>query len=371
MSITIGLVARCLNTPHMRGMGKYVFELLKSSVSRTDVSWRLFGDDIRYPLSIPEAVDARTDVFAFRGDRFELWEQIGLPLRASNSGVDLLHCTEGSLPFLQPTPTVITLHDTLAWEERADTFGAWFYWEKLVPSALKKCAAIITISESSRCDILNRWPWLETKLSVIPHGIDAAYFSEDECSLSVQLDSFISCDPYLVYMGGALERKRFNWAVEVLARAGCQELKMVACGFDTAARQRMFASLPNELSGRIFFAPYLSENELRTLYRRAQALLYPTLYEGFGFPAIEAQASGLPAIFSSLGSLSELRGPLAMIVSPFDIDEWVAAVDRALHLGDRRVDMSIAAADWARRFEWRRSFEDHFSVYKSVLVSYE
>ena len=81
MNLNIGLVARCLNTEHIRGMGKYVFELIKHSQQHPEMRWHVFGDDPRYGMVTPEGANVSADVFPFRGDRFHAWEQVGLPLR--------------------------------------------------------------------------------------------------------------------------------------------------------------------------------------------------------------------------------------------------------------------------------------------------
>ena len=360
------MVARCLNTAHTRGMGKYVFELLHNSSAQQELVWVLFGNNPSLGMAAPERKTITTDIFEFKGVRFTLWEQMGVPLRAIRHNVDVLHCTEGSLSLWQPKPTVVTIHDTLSWVERPDTAGTKFYWDTLMPAALKKCAAVITISESSRTDILARWPWLENRLSVIPHGIEDAYFTEDKGRIPEDLAKTIGKAPYLVYMGGPMERKRFNWAAEVLAKTKHTTLKLIACGFGAEARRTATDKLPNHLKDRVHFASFLSDAELRALYRGARAVLYPTLYEGFGFPAIEAQAAGVPAIFSALGSLKELIGPLAMIVPPIDLDAWVAAVDQAVTMGEQRAELARAASSWVKQFEWKQSVDKHLAVYQKV-----
>lgn len=366
MSLKIGLVARCLNTEHIRGMGKYVFELLSHSKLHPEMHWRLFGDDPRYGMVTPDGANLDAEVFSFRGDRFHAWEQVGLPLRLRQRDVDLLHATEGALALWQPKPTVVTVHDTLAWEEREDTLAARTYWDHLVPAALKRSAAVVTISECSRTDILARWPWLEPKLTVIPHGIDEAYFTGERSSLPEDLARQIGAAPYAVYLGGPMKRKRADWAMEVLAASAQKNLKLVICGFGSAARRSAVAGLSPHLRERVLFAEFLSDPELRALYRGAQAVLYPTLYEGFGFPALEAQAAGVPVIFSPLGSLKELVGPLATVVPPHDLAAWVAALDETAALGEQRAERARAAARWVRRFAWSESFAKHLAVYRSV-----
>lgn len=371
MNLKVGLVARCLNTEHVRGMGKYVFELLRQSEQRAEMQWRVLGDDLRYGMTVPPSARIVSDIFPFRGDRFAAWEQLGVPLRTRKLDIDLLHATEGALAWWQPKPTVVTLHDTLAWEERGDTLGARTYWDHLMPAALKKCAAVITISERSRTDILQRWPWLEPKLTVIPHGIDAAYFSDDETALPAALEQQLAGAPYALYLGGPMQRKRAAWAIEVLAACRRPDLKLVMCGFGAAARREASAALAPQLQGRVLFAEFVSDAELRALYRGARAVLYPTLYEGFGFPAIEAQAAGVPVIFSALGSLTELIGPLSVVVPPYDLQAWVAALDQACAGVNQaqRAQQVHEAARWVRKFAWSESFDRHLAVYRRVSAA--
>lgn len=363
----IGVVARCLNTAHMRGMGKYVMELLRNSSE--DMSWHLFADNPALPLLHPEGPRFTPDVFEFRGDRFRLWEQLGLPLRARRMPLSLLHCTEGALPLWQPLPTVVTLHDTLAFEERADTPGERLYWDRIVPAALRKAAHVITISESSRRDILARWPELEPRLTVIHHGIETSYFEPPTAPLPASLQEALGGGAYAVYLGGPMKRKRFDWALQVLAAQPDPSLKLVACGFGAAARDEAGKALPAALRGRVLFAPFLSDAELQALYAGATAVLYPTLYEGFGFPAIEAQAAGTPVIFSPLGSLAELVGPLTTLVPADDLAAWAAALHEAATLpAEARADKAARARSWAQGFRWSESFRRHLDVYRRVAA---
>jgi glycosyltransferase involved in cell wall biosynthesis len=360
------MVARCLNTDHMRGMGKYVYELIDHAKGDPSLSWQLYADDPRHGMITPPGARLQADVFPYRGDRFSAWEQLGLPLKVRQAPLDLLHCTEGKLPLWQPKPTVVTVHDTLAWEERPDTPFYRFYWDHLQPAALKKCAHVVTISECSRSDILKRWPWLENKLTVIPHGIDEAYFSGEQSGVPARLAEQLAGAPYAVYLGGPMKRKRADWALDVIAACRQPGLKLVMCGFGSDARAGAAAALPPELRERVVFAEFLSDADLRALYRGARVVLYPTLYEGFGFPALEAQAAGTYVIFSALGSLSELIGPLALVVPPHDREAWVAAIDEACMMDQRRAERVAAAAQWVRQFRWAESFARHLEVYRQV-----
>jgi glycosyltransferase involved in cell wall biosynthesis len=360
--LKIGLVATSLNCEHIRGMGKYLFEMTAQSHYKNNLSWVFMGNDPRFPLRYPKSIAASSDIFEVRGDRFNFWSQFGVPKRSMRHNVDVLHCAENTLPLWQPRPTVVTIHDTIPWVDPTEPF----YYQRVLPLALRRCAHVITISETSRIDILKLWPWLESKISVISHGIDAQYFDDKLQSPNSELATSIGGTPYAVYMGGPMERKRFDWAVKVIADITLTPtLKLVACGFGAAARQAAIATLEPALQGRVIFSPFLADSELLALYKGARAVLYPTLYEGFGFPAVEAQAAGVPVIFSPLGSLTELIGPLASVVPATDLAAWRAALQTACSLSDEARSLLAAKARvWARQFDWSQSFEHHLEVYR-------
>ena len=362
--LKIGLTATSLNCEHLRGMGKYLLEMTGRTRAEDSIDWVFFGQNKYETFHRPNGVPVSVDLFDLKGDRLHLWEQIGVPLRGRHHKVDVLHYTENSMSWWQPVPSVITIHDTIPWESGEPSF----YWDRLLPRALHRCAHVITISESSRQDILKHWPRLEPKLTVIPHGIDAAYFGDDEAKTPTMLKD-LQGKPYLLYLGGPMARKRFDWALEVLGRTPLADLQLIAIGFGGKARAEARRNVPEPMRSRVHFAPFVDDEALRALYRQAQAVLYPTLYEGFGFPAVEAQASGVPVLMSALGSLKELIGPLAVVLPAHDVEAWVAAVlEACARPTAARAELAQRARSWAERFAWSVSYEKHLSVYRQVIA---
>jgi glycosyltransferase involved in cell wall biosynthesis len=232
--------------------------------------------------------------------------------------------------------------------------------------AYSRCAAVITISESSKRDIAARWPVLADRLTVIPHGISDEFFEESRGSIPPVLLQALGNSPYLLFMGGPQPRKRFAWALELLAQCGREDLHLVGCGF--GAGTAPLDQVPMALRHRVHFAPFVEDSELVALYRGAQAAIYPTLYEGFGFPAVEAQAAGTPILFSPVSSLVDLIGPLAWPVEAHDFSAWLNALQVILALPtSARRELAAQGIEWARQFSWRRSVEGHFAVYHDVL----
>lgn len=361
--LRVGIDARCLNTPFLRGMGKYVLELITHANLLANVQWHFFSDRPDTVFHRLSGITGRTEIFETKGHRFHAWEQVGLPWRAQRARVQLLHCTGSTLPYWQPIATIVTLHDTLLWQDMESRSYERWYLHRLIPLAVRKCKALITISESSRRDILSLWPWAENKLHVIPHGISDVYLNaQDELQVS-HLTEAVRTGPYLLYIGGVLERKRFSWAVSLLARVGSPDLRLLACGFSEGERDKARSLLEPSLRDRVIFLPFVEENDMVRLYQQAVAVLYPTLYEGFGFPALEAQAVGSPVLFSALGSLRELVGPAAEILPVDDLDAWVQTCRRLVLQRGAAGIPNEAARTWARQFSWEVSAARHLEVY--------
>jgi alpha-1,3-rhamnosyl/mannosyltransferase len=364
--LRIAVDARCLNTAHLRGMGKYLYEMMSHADALADIDWRLYGERHELPFNVPALRRASTKIFDLRGYRFHTWEQIGLPQRArAGLRADLLHATATTLPWWQPVPTVVTLHDTLPWQALpAGGFERW-YWERLVPAALQRCAAVITISESSRRDIEALWPGLVGKLTVIPHGIADSYLNVPDAPRPQVVSDAIGDARYLLYVGGAAEHKRFDWAVRSFAAVADHGVQLLAMGF--AAREVAAARelVPEQLRGLVHFLPFVAEEAMPQLYRHAIATLYPTRYEGFGFPAVESQAVGTPVLFSAVGSLAELAGPEAVVLPLDERGAWEDALRQILVRRDH-VLSDARPARWAGRFSWEQSAAAHLDVYRSA-----
>jgi alpha-1,3-rhamnosyl/mannosyltransferase len=361
----VGVDARTLNVPHMRGTGRFIYEILRHVKPEDGVRFTAFGHDAARPVQVPADLCGHVEVFSMRGHRFQAWEQLGLPLRMRRGGLDLMHCADNTAPIWQPLPTVVTIHDTVPWAEPAPDLLTHHYLHHVQEVALRRCRAVITISRSSKRDILARWPSVADRLHVIPHGIASEFFTPQTTPVPAVLQAGLRGAPYLLYLGGPQPRKRFAWALDLLGGSGRPDLHLVAVGFATGTADPTL--VPQALAGRVHFAPFVSESELVALYQGARAALYPTLYEGFGFPAVEAQAAGTPILFSPVSSLEDLVGPLVWPVPSEDKQAWQAALEEVLSLPQAmRMQKADAARAWTQQFSWRKTAEAHISVYRGL-----
>jgi alpha-1,3-rhamnosyl/mannosyltransferase len=351
-------------------MGKYLSEVIARADRNHRVKWELFGDRPDYPFRSPKLKDAAVHVFECRGYRFRTWEQLALPNCCRIIRADVLHSSATTLPWWQPVPTVVTIHDTLPWQNEPGWPRGW-YLDRVIPAALRKCAAVITISESSRRDIISQWPDLKGKIHVIPHGIGDRYLNTSIPPLGSGLRQAKIRPPYLLYLGGLVPRKRLSWAIQILDKLTketrddrLRDLQLVVCGVERSAHAQVCADLPSSVRGKVCFAPFIAEADMPSLYRHAAAVLYPTLYEGFGFPVLEAQAVGTPVLFSAVSSLAELQGPSGIVLAPDDLHAWVAACRKLATERMIATQPNEEARRWARQYSWDVCAERHMDVYR-------
>jgi glycosyltransferase involved in cell wall biosynthesis len=364
----VAVDARCLNGDRLRGVGKSLYELIRRTAASGAIEWHLLADRPDRPMHVPPGGRIATSVFAARGDRVHAWEQWALPAQARQRSVDLLHAPATSMPWWQPVPTAVTIRDASPWHGEDPAWPAGFYRDRLLPSAYHRAAAIMTVSESSRRDILARWPSLKPKLHVVSPGVDERYLEICPDSRPLAIGDREITEPFLLYLGGTTPRKRLSWALQTWAGVADTGAWLVVCGIERASHAAVKQMVPRELQDRLIVAPFIGEEDMPRLYLRAAAVLYPSLYEGFGLPVIEAHAVGTPILFSDVGSLSELKGPGAIVLPVDDLAAWVRAAANVLtaRSGVRGPDR-IARA-WARQYSWDAYTDRTIAVYDAVRL---
>ncbi|HWI18399.1 MAG TPA: glycosyltransferase, partial [Vicinamibacterales bacterium] len=149
----VAIDARCLNVDHLRGMGKSIYEFMQRTASSGAIEWHLLSNRPDLPMHVPSDA-CRVSVFETRGYRFNTWEQYSLPAAASKLGADVLHAPATTAPWWQPVPTVVTVHDAIPWQGNDPAWPAGFHRDRLLPAAYHKAGAVITVSNTSRRDIL-------------------------------------------------------------------------------------------------------------------------------------------------------------------------------------------------------------------------
>lgn len=246
---------------------------------------------------------------------------------------------------------VLTVHDLIALRHPRQHPVQSLYFRTVLPRALARCSAVFTVSETSRIDLHEHYGLPLSRLHVVPNGVDTAVFKP--------ADPALPREPFLLMVGAAYAHKNVD---EVLDRAALwrhrHTLTVVSCrGAYKQSLQRRVAALG--LQDRVVFRDYVSQAALVGLYQRCSALLYPSRWEGFGIPPLEAMACGAPVIASDIAVHREVLGSHARLVRLGDEDAWAAALASLPGPGSTGPVLPAGSSDDAsspvRRYTWARS----------------
>lgn len=289
-----------------------------------------------------------------------LWEQYVLP-KLLNSH-DLLFSPSNTGP-LKIQRQVVTIHDIVPLvhpEWMNPGFAAWYRF--LVPRLVQKVQRIITVSEYTRSQLLSYSNVDERKVIVIPNGVESRFYP-NACNRKAleHLRSKYNLPTvnYLLCLGSIEPRKnlrRLFIAWRRIKNLIPNDIWLVVAG--GKGRKAIFRNVAlNDIPPRTFFIGYVSDQDLPALYGGAIAFIYPSLYEGFGLPPLEAMACGTPVVTSNVTALPEVVGDAAVLVDPYDVDSIAEGIRRVVEDSALRETLRLKGLERARQFSWDRTAE--------------
>jgi len=285
----------------------------------------------------PQAVRAR-----FRPARI-LWEQTVLPVEAVRCGLEVMLNPGFTAPLAAPCPVVTVFHD-LQYKRHPEHFR-WFdlpFWRVLLWAAAHRSRRLIAISEATRADVVRYYHLADSRIAVIPFGVAPQLFTLDR----------EHTEPILLCVSTLHPHKNLERLIRAYARK-TRVHKLVLAGmrgFRAAAIEESIARLGIQDSVRI--TGWLPRSELYALFARARAFVYPSTFEGFGMPVLEALAAGIPTACSEIAPLREVAGNAALFFDPLDEDAIALALDRIMEDEALRTELGKAGPERARLFTW-------------------
>jgi glycosyltransferase involved in cell wall biosynthesis len=287
----------------------------------------------RYSLrGASRSTKVRRDVF---------WYLDALPRKAARDGVDVLHCPGHRGPLRSRVPVVVTLHD-LAVLRHPKTFNRWTrtYSRLLLPRIVETATRVIAVSSFTASEAVELLGLDEAKIRVVPHGVEPPFEPEGP---AVEGE-------YALAVGTVEPRKNLPRAVEAAQSAGI-ELRVVGPeGWGDVGVQSL---------------GFVSDEVLAALYRGAQCLVFPSLYEGFGLPVLEAMACGTPVVTGNFGATAEVAGDAAVLVDPYDVDGIAAGIQEARR---RRDELRAEGLERVRGFTWDEAARRTLEVYREAAA---
>jgi glycosyltransferase involved in cell wall biosynthesis len=301
-------------------------------------------------------------------------EQIAIPAAVRRARVDLFHSPHYVLPVLTPGRTVVTIHDTihLMFPEYLKHRLAYLYARATMWAAAHKADRILTVSEQSKRDILKFFDVRPEKVVVTPNAIDGRFDAEPTLEEIRQTrERYQLSYPYILYVGNIKPHKNLERLIEAfhyVRSQGRPELELLIIGDEISRLQALRRAVHKyNLHRYVRFHGYVADKTLAVLYRLASVFVFPSLYEGFGLPPLEAMASGTPVVTSNVSSLPEVVGDAAVLVDPYSADAIAGGILKVLHSSHLRSELRERGFARVREYSWDRSVRKVREVYGEVI----
>jgi glycosyltransferase involved in cell wall biosynthesis len=311
-----------------------------------------------------------------RAAGYSVGEHLSIPRKLKQLGTDLYHSPHYVLPLLCPKAAVVTIHDCIHLlfpEYLPNRFAKRYAWF-MMRNAVRRSELILTVSEASRADILSFYPEADPeRLQVVPNAIDEAILQDPgEEEMERVRERYQIRGRFVLYAGNIKPHKNLARLIAAFGllkqRSGHEDLKLLIIGDEV----NRYASLRRSVEAAgvrqdVRFFGFVPDHTLAALYRLASVFAFPSLYEGFGLPPLEAMACGTPVVTSRISSLPEVVGDAAVLVDPYSVDDIASALERVL--GDDALRASLVAKGRARvqDFSWARSARAIHAGYMKVL----
>jgi glycosyltransferase involved in cell wall biosynthesis len=305
---------------------------------------------------------------------YSLREQVRLPMAARRIHADLYHAPHYVLPPFVPGRSVVTIHDCihLRFPQYLPSRGAWLYAYTMIRLATRKAARVLTVSEASKRDILHYTGVRPEKVVVVPNGLDPRFAAPpDQETLERVRLRFDLTRPFVLYVGNIKPHKNLPRLIEAfaLARAGApDDLQLVVIGDEISKYPGLRQSVHrHRLDKHVRFFGFQPAATLVAFYRLARAFVFPSLYEGFGLPPLEAMANQTPVVTSNLSSMPEVTGDAALLVDPYDPESIADGIRRLATDDTLRQHLIDRGRRRAAAFSWRQAAVRTLEVYRDVL----
>lgn len=367
----IGIDARFLANQR-RGIGRYSFNLISRLLRMDEKNHYILYFDRNFDKSFMFNY-GNYEYRCMGNGNFTLWEQYYLPKQLRHDQLDLFHSPGNIPPFLSKTKRVITLHDTMMFQPEMSTGSWWYnvYLRTALSLSMEKMNRIITISNHSKKDILRLFPQIAQKVDVIYEAVEEKFGpSKDENKIELVLRKYKITRPFILHFGSNDPRKNTLMAIRVYHRLLKEQgipHKLLLLGFRLVNKTQIDCYLKeNNLTERVISVDFLPDDDLPCFYQDADFLLYPSLYEGFGLPPLEAMACATPVVASNTSSIPEIVDGAAILVDPTNESEIYKSCIELLYNGDKRKELIAQGLERVKQFSWENTSYLTLRVYEEV-----
>lgn len=337
-------------TQKLTGVQRYAIEISKR-LKKLDPSIIFVAPQNILHLHIAKELDVQ--IIGTKTGYF--WEQIELPLYLQSISSPLLFSPANMAPIFYKNK-IVSLHD-IAFVKFPSGFSWKFklIYRLFIPLILAFSKKIITISQFSKKEIISYYQIKTDKIEVIYNGIDKQFTKKENQNT----------EKYILGVSSLDYRKNFKGLIEAFNQISNPELKFYIIGSDNGAFKSMIKGMYNN----VHFLGRVSDEELVQYYSNALIFIYPSFYEGFGFPPLEAMACGTPVICSNITSLPEVGGDAVVYCDPYNIQDIKEKIELVLNDASLQEELKVKGLERAQSFSWDKSAKGHMDVFEEVLKS--
>ena len=367
--VRIAIDARKL---HDFGVGTYIRNLIRH-LARLDDQTEYVLLCGREDCSLTDQLGKNFRTVQENSPPYSVTEQLRIPLRLYRERIDLFHAPHYVLPPLTPCRSIVTIHDCVHLmfpqylpNRLAHTYALAAFW-----AATRRSTRILTVSEASKRDILRFFKVPPEKVTVIPNAIDERFrIAPAEEEIVRVRERYQLSDRFVLYAGNVKPHKNLERLLDaffILRREGVDDLKLLIIGAEISKYATLRRAVHRyNLHKHVRFLGFVPDETLVVLYRLADAFVFPSLYEGFGLPPLEAMASGTPVLTSNVSSLPEVVGDAAILINPYDPRSIADGMRRLLTDATLRQDLKARGLARSHQFSWDRSVSRICEIYREV-----
>jgi glycosyltransferase involved in cell wall biosynthesis len=367
----IAIDARGINWYRGTGIGTYTDNVLKNLLKMDKENYyHIYWSGNNYE----EFQQNNAQVLMASRKHHRFFEQNFFPENSKGNDIDIYHVPQNGIGLCEniKCKKIATMHDLIPYI-MPETVGRGYLLKFLkdVPKVIELSDALITVSEWSKQDILKFFPIDKDKIFVTPLAADAKYKPLDKEYCKDLLSKIYNINnPFILYIGGFSPRKNVKALITAFSKIYKQlgaNYNLVIVGATKDQGQYLSEFSTNlELASKIIFTGFVPEEHLPILYNGCDAFVYPSLYEGFGLPPLEAMNCGTPVITSNLTSIPEVVGDAGILIDPYNEEELKSSIIKLLNDEKLREEYSIKGLARAKNFSWEKTAEKTLEVYKKV-----
>lgn len=371
--MNIGIDARAIDWYNGTGIGTYVFNLINSlnNIDKTN-NYDIFMSNIKNlnynkNFSIKYTNYHNNSIF---------WNTVDIPNNIQNQNLSLYHVPQNGigLPKQKSCPFITTLHDIIP-SKMPETVSETYLnlYENEMPNIIKNSDAIITVSNYSKQDIIKTFNYPKQKIFVTYLACDSYYtkLDKNKCKYFIKEYYKIS-DPFILYIGGFSPRKNILGLINAFSKLKSNNLKLIIGGSKGKSyeiyKKRVYDL---NMQNKVIFTGFIPKKHLVFFYNAAEVFVYPSFYEGFGLPPIEAMACGTPVISSNKTSMPEILSNSAYFIDPYNVDSIYSSIKQVLENIDLRNLLIKKGFKLSKSLNWNKTAKKTLMCYEKLYKLYK